>query len=345
MKTRLLSIIARGAKNSRYLIHIESGYRSVLLPNDKNYSIHNEVDIEETKIDNVNDKWVERYFSFSKTKERVLNHLSKYKENVLKIPEQGYWISISGERKWYTHILPDKLEKKNLIESEYFSSLEETYENIKKANNLHVAFKNLNSSQAFAFNFFQPIIDENLFIDLLDFWHDNSKPKCEFEKIDKEDKTQFDLFFSTNDRNCSFEIKYTEQNFGGAPIDKNHHTKWENIYKEKIATLCGKDTVSEEEFFENYQLWRNILFAANPRHDVCFLFPKFRNDLEEAVKSAREKCGQAKERISILYANEFVERILSDSKYSEKLKTHYAEFKQKYLEFDDINLNSEKSKR
>ena len=343
MKIQLLSIIARGAKNSRYLIHIETGYRSVLLPNDKSYSILDEVDIEENKIDKVNDKWVERYFSFSKTKERVLNHLFKYKENVLKIPEQGYWTSSSGERKWYNHILPDESEKKNLIESEYFSSLEETYENIKMANNLHIAFKHLNSSQAFAFNFFQPIIDENLFIDLLDFWHYNSKPKSEFEKIDKEDKTQFDLFISTNERSCSFEIKYIEQNFGDAPIDEKHHTKWENIYKEKIATLCGKDAISEEEFFENYQLWRNILFAAKSGHNTCFLFPKFRNDLEEVVESAREKCGQVKERVHILYADKFVEQILSDSKYSEKLKKHYAEFKQKYLEFDNTNLNTEKS--
>lgn len=338
MKTQLLYIIAHGAKNSRYLIHTETGYHSVLLSNDNHYSISDEVDIEETKIDNVNDKWVERYFSFSKTKERVLNHLSKYKENVLKIPEQGYWISTSGERKWYTHILPDELEKKNLIESEYFSSLEETYENIKMANNLHIAFKHLNSSQAFAFNFFQPIIDENLFIDLLDFWHDNSKPNCEFEKI-AEDETQFDFFLSANGRSCSFEVKYTEQNFGDAPIDEKHHTKWENTYKEKMDAFCGKDAVSEEAFFENYQLWRNILFAIKSDHDVCFLFPKFRNDLAEVVESAREKCGQAKERIHIIYADEFIERILFDSKYSRKLKKHYAEFKRKYFEVDDTNSN------
>lgn len=331
MKTQLLDIIAHGAKNSRYLIHTETGYHSVLLPNDKNCSVPGEVDIEESKVDDVNEKWVERYFSFFKTKKRVLDHLSNYKESVLKIPEQGYWISPSGEKQWYAHILPDDQEKKNLIKSEYFSSLEKTYENIKKANNLHRGFKNLNSSQAFAFNFFQPIIDENLFIDLLDFWHDNSKPKCEFEKEDTEDKTQFDFFLSVGNKSCSFEVKYTEQNFGDAPIDEKHHTKWENTYKEKMDAFCGKDAVSEEAFFENYQLWRNILFAIKSDHDVCFLFPKFRNDLAEVVESAREKCGQAKERIHIIYADEFIERILSDSKYSRKLKKHYAEFKQKYL--------------
>ena len=38
----------------------------------------------------------------------------------------------------------------------------------KKVESIHPGFKNLNSSQAFAFNFFQPIIDNNLYYVLLE---------------------------------------------------------------------------------------------------------------------------------------------------------------------------------
>ena len=333
MKIRLLDTISHGAKNSRYLILTKTGFRSVLLQNDKNYSVLDEVDINEDELDKVNDKWIERYHSFSRMKKRALSHLSKYKENVLKISENGYWESSSGEIKWYTHILPEILEERNLIESEYLSSLKETYEKTKRENKIHRGFKNLNSSQAFAFNFFQPIINENLFNDLLDFWHSNSKPICEFEKTIP-DETQFDFWIKEKDENrsCSFEVKYTEQDFGTAPIDEKHHNKWKDIYKEKMDALCGKDAVSEEEFLNNYQLWRNIL-TANKYHNVCFLYPRFRkNDLTSKIESVKEKCEKLKDKIHILYPDEFVEQILSDLKYSEKLKKHYTEFKQKYLE-------------
>lgn len=332
MKITLLAVICSRAQDTRYLAQTKDGkYHSIKLKANS-HNVMDEIEIEESQMDDreFNTKWIEKLRGWNQLKKVITEHLAEYKTKTLKITEQGYWTSSFGEKKWYAHILPDELKKKNLIESEYVSSLEETYKKIKNANNLHRGFKNLNSSQAFAFNFFQPIIDENLFSDLLDFWHDNSKPNCEFEKI-AEDETQFDFFLSVGNKSCSFEVKYTEQNFGNAPMDEKHHAKWENLYKEKMDVLCGKDTVFEEEFLENYQLWRNILFAIKSDHDVCFLFPKFRNDLAEVVESAREKCGQAKERIHIIYADEFIERILFDSKYSRKLKKHYAEFKQKYL--------------
>lgn len=332
----LLAVICARAQNTRYLAQTKDGkFHSIKLETNS-YDIMGETEIEESQLDDreFNTKWIEKSKNWYRLRKAITKHLAKYKTEILNIAEQGYWTSNFGEKQWYNHILPNNCKEKNLIESKYTKSLKETYEDVKSKNRLHRGFKNLNSSQAFAFNFFQPIIDENLFEDFLDFWHNDSKPKCEFEKEETEDKTQFDFFLSANDKSCSFEVKYTEQYFGDAPMDKEHQNKWENLYKEKMNALCGKNAVSNEEFFENYQLWRNILFAAKPGRDVCFLYPKFRKDLSETVESAREKCGQVKESIHILYADDFVKKVLDDkgSKYSPELKAHYAEFKRKYLE-------------
>lgn len=52
--------------------------------------------------------------------------------------------------------------------------------------------------------------------------------------------------------------------------------------KEKVASI------SKEEFFKHYQLWRNIIYAVEGL--VVFVFVEPRKDLTGAVESAKRKC-------------------------------------------------------
>lgn len=153
-------------------------------------------------------------------------------------------------------------------------------------------------------------------------------------EVAQEDDTQFDFYLKTTTGDSySFEVKYTEDDFGTTTVE-GHHEKWINIYKDKVDKLTGKDKVSEEDFFANYQLWRNIIFTIERNHYTCFLYPKFRNDdLSESVKKIMDKCKSLdKNKVIIINADDFVEKILNSPDFSEKLKNHYKIFSEKYLE-------------
>jgi len=340
MRATVEKIIRKGAKTTRYLICVNGEYASVKLPNEETvYEMPKEVDFCEGDIDrNINDKWVKASDNWPKIKCKILSHLSKYKKNKLNICEDGYWTNKDGENIEYSHILPDGEIKKNLIDSSYHNSMEKTFDAEK--DKIHPGFKNLNSSQAFAFNFFQPIIDENLFYDLFELACDNNSFakrnhktqifRHKFEKDNVEDKTQFDFYIEKSDLNVSFEVKYTENEFGTADYE-SHKEKWDEIYKQKVDKLLGCNKISPEEFFENYQIWRNILFTLDENHFSCFFYPRFREgDLTTMINQILDKYPSLKERIIIFYTDDFVNKIL-DGDYSEKLKEHYREFKKKYL--------------
>ena len=94
--------------------------------------------------------------------------------------------------------------------------------------------------------------------------------------------------------------------------------------------------ISEEDFFEEYQLWRNIRFAVKDKnHTTCFLFPKFRNkDLAKTVEAAKAKCRKdVRDRIKIIFADDVVNAMRKSG--NKDLKAHYDEFYKKYL---DISL-------
>lgn len=330
MRGIILSIIAKGGKNSRYLISTKKGFCSIKVPNNQ-YELGYEYDIDDVLLDfNIQDNWLRSYYSWTNKKQRILKHLVEYKEKKWNITESGYWINEDDEVTYHPHILPDDREELNLIESDYYGSLLKTYQKYKDS--IHRGFKNLNSSQAFAFNFFQPIIDENLYY-LLDEDNLNDHFDAEFEKEIKEDKTQFDFFVSNGKQKASFEVKYTEDRFGTADYD-SHKDKWNDVYRNKIEELLGTENLSATEFFEEYQVWRNILFTLDNNHITYFFYPRFReNDLTPRVTKILNKYRFLEPKVKIIYADDFIEKILSGT-FSNKLKKHYKEFKKKYLEID-----------
>jgi len=330
MEVTIVSIIRQGGRNTRYLVKTEEGNWGSIKAMTGKYEKGNKYNITET-ID-CDEKWYRNYNNWKATKQKILQHLTKYKQEKLGIPEDGYWINQEGERIDYQHILPDEKILENLISSNYLSDMKKEFD--KKEAFIHPGFKNLNSSQAFAFNFFQPIIRENLFYKLL---HKDilkgKEIKYEYEKTNEED-TQFDFYIRCEEFAASFEVKYTEDSFGTADYD-SHKDKWEKTYKDKVVKLLGKDCLTPEQFFENYQIWRNILFTLENNHHTYFIFPRFRDkDLTPVLLEILNEHEQLKERVSWLYVDDLVDEILKNEEYSADLKNHYQEFKVKYLDYE-----------
>ena len=335
MIVTIVSIIKHGAKNTRYLIKVNDKYASLKIPSNKYYYDGMEVDVPAgIKID-YDEKWKLKANSWAYKKRKILIHLGEYKKKELKVDQNGYWENKDGMKLEYDYILPDGKESDNIINSIYKASVMELF--TQKKEDIHTGFKNLNSSQAFAFNFFTPIINEKIIDELVDCWKNTSVFESDFEKKNP-DETQFDFYLSSGEIKCSFEVKYTEDAFGSASMDEKHNrekhnTKWNTIYEEKLKSIL-RENIEKEEFFDDYQLWRNIIFVLDGYH-VYFVFPKFRDDLKEIVETARKKCkDNYQDKIKILFVDDFVDKMKkSDNK---DLRDHYTKFYKKYLDIPKV---------
>lgn len=250
---------------------------------------------------------------------KIINHLTFYKLNTLNITEDGEWWK---NHKKYSHILPIERKYENIINKSFRTDLE----NLLKSDTVHLGFHHLNSSQALALNLFGPlvvskqlsIIDKNIFND----------SKGHFEYIqDKRENTNFDFFVLNNENRFYFEVKYTENDFGKAKDDSKHKQKYLEIYKDKLENIAN---VSEKDFYKEYQIWRNIIYAESGY--VFFVLPDFRTDLISKVKNVKCKIKNStiENRVNILSINS----LISKAKEIKSLQEHYIEFEKKYLHFD-----------
>jgi hypothetical protein len=264
-----------------------------------------------------------------KYSELIKNHLAEYKTNPLKIPENGAW---RKNNKLYPHILPEILREKNIIHSDYYEMI---IDDIAKNNTkLHSDFHHLNSSQALCFNLFYPLLLKNELFSVLSKCREEIKQneiinEYVFEYIDDDkEETNFDLFVKTkNDIRYYFEIKYTENEFGKTKNDEKHIQKYNDIYKERLKIFDIEVTM--ETFFNNYQIFRNLIYNKNGYN--IFVFSSSRSDLESKVNKIKtDYCNEdQKNRIIILYIEDIVETILKCG--NQNLIKHYELFKEKYL--------------
>lgn len=258
----------------------------------------------------------ERDMKFDKL---IKNHLASYKLNTLKIIPDGVWWK---NKKTYTHILPKGKYIENIINKGFQADL------IKLINtkDFHLGFHHLNSSQALALNLFGPlvctkklsILGELLEIQISDTFI------SEFEYIENpNENTNFDFFIKGNNFNIYFEVKYTETEFGKAKDDEDHREKYNNIYKDNLEQIVN---ISQKQFFNEYQLWRNILYSE--KGYIVFVVPKFRTDLVNIVEIAKKQVKN-NNNVKILTIDDVVNKCKEYDVY----KDHYIEFENKYLRF------------
>jgi hypothetical protein len=256
-------------------------------------------------------------FNYTKYRSDILEHLVKYKENVLNVNKNGIDTRFKKE---YPHILPKNKEYLNIIHSTYgleLWSLIKTYKT-----KLHNEFHHLNSSQALCFNLFFPIIKENKFDLLLERKEEIIGWKFEFVP-NRNEKTSFDAFIQTNKNNYYFEVKYTETEFGKKEIGEETILRYNKIYKDKMVLF---NKITAEIFLNNYQIFRNLSYIDTGI--INFVIPKTRIDLNEQLDNVLENyCNKNLRRsINILYIEDIVERALSIQKTKEYYKTFYNKY-------------------
>ena len=264
--------------------------------------------------------------------EKVKFRLAAYKKSRFPKIKDGTY-NYKGKKKTYPHILPKKYEDLNILE--FYRDSFFKYKNGEDIK-LHKDFKHLNSSQAMCINFFYPLITKNklnLITDILELPNEEID-SYEFEKdspidgVDGHGPTNFDFFISTKSgKSIYFEIKYTESEFGKAKNDKEHIKKHKKIYEAYTDKVAGATYTTKEEFFENYQILRNLIHIDKNSY-VVFTYPFGNRKIREGAEATHQKIVHGKK-----YANHFKplkwDELLDDispNLHSRKLLKHYREF-------------------
>lgn len=128
MEVELIDIISQRREHTRFLVNINGDYRHSVLLSTGKYEKGTIVDITESIDDQpFKEEWLKKIKSWTSLKQKIYAHLAKYKENNLQETEKGYWEDSAGNKRYYSHILPDKKILKNIINSEYKDSITNSY--------------------------------------------------------------------------------------------------------------------------------------------------------------------------------------------------------------------------
>lgn len=330
MDYKVVFIISSGDKNTRYLIQDDcESFFSIKVPTGS-YRIGDVFSYDENLIP-AKQEWIEKFKNQkdSYPRSQLMKHLRWYKQTYLKDNSNGKY---RGSVK--SHIF-DAPEKNLLCSFGYQDVLIDKMNSL--GDELRTDFTHLTSSQAFAVNFFSPLMKENKLSIINQCFVNSISENCSFEEIlDTNEETQFD--FLTRDFNnkplCSVEVKYSESGFGSTIGDTKHLDKLTKEYRDNMRELTIVDE-QEWSFFEFYQVWRNLLYTIRHRgQHICFLFPRFREDLKKTLEEIFAKCKEEyRQFFHIIVADDIVEDIIHN--YS-SMKPYYEEFKLKYLDINRV---------
>ena len=120
-----------------------------------------------------------------------------------------------------------------------------------------------------------------------------------------------------------YEVRYSEE----AKLDLADIYSYvaNEFHEPKIA----KEEISKKEFFDNYQIWRNVCHADSGI--VYFVFLGTRQSLKTEVEEIKKKCKPIyQKKIRIKTIEEIVRDCLK-IKDDERFHKHYEEFFEKYL--------------
>lgn len=261
-------------------------------------------------------------------------HLCKYAQDN-NLPVGGKW-----KDKPYNHILIKKIENNKCnIERTVFDNL---IKEIKEINNpfgfldkLHIYARHLNSSQILCYNYFRPMLSDNRRAkeELVNLISEKITPitndaECKFEyKPYENEGTEFDFYIKQDAcKEIFFEIKYTENGFGKAKDDKEHNEKFESTYKSMIADcVCLKDktNIPSLKFFNDYQLFRNVIRVTDKNKFSIFIFPKENENIVSSFERFK-KCYISEEysdNVKALYW----EDLMKGKEETELFKKYFAE--------------------
>lgn len=260
-------------------------------------------------------------------------------ENAPKELTGGFW-----RGKSYSHIYLDK--KYNFIDGKYPEKcdLKGDYFGEDKIIKYHGGASHLNSSQVVCINFFKKFFEkqkwEHLLLEVLvrngvSISATITGAVFEYEPDPKE-RTNFDFYMvMSDDTHISIEVKYTESEFGGISPDKNdpdkYSRKWTEIYR-KMVDACPYLNCDEEDFYNNYQINRNISFAGIG-DVVLFLTPRANNAQRLAEgRQYIDSCYKQYHNIMNIYWEDIMEELMKLIKNEPDLLDYYGKFKKKYID-------------
>lgn len=211
----------------------------------------------------------------------------------------------------------------------------------------HRGAGHMNSSQVMCISFFKKFFEkpeyENILLDILrssgiEITAEDQIEAAVFEyEPRKEEKTNFDFFISLHSGvKISFEIKYTESEFGGISYDKNdphkYDRKWVDVYKDMVSA-CPFLAVGKEEFYENYQINRNIVYAGAADY-VLFLTPAANH--ENGIEKGRAYIDKLNNsHIKNLYWEEMIAKTKTSVCDFSEIREYYEKFYNKYIRILD----------
>lgn len=275
-----------------------------------------------------------------KYREWILDHLSNYKISNLQIDENGKWRGIPKD-----HILPDEHRWLNIIPA-IRSNLMDIHE--QRSWRIQRDFKHLNSSQAFAFNVFSPFLfgsneDAQLLLCFLGFPGGQIK-EWDFEKIlDQEEQTNVDVWIKLEDgRQLVIEVKLTEGEFGSAKPNDRRIQKKKHIYEPRLKGKVTDGALSEEVFYSNYQLLRNISYSDEQRKSyTVFFIPRENEKIVGACSSflKRYLINEETSFVRVLFFEDLIKMTNGSDEISKMLQESLVAIKMKYLPDDYTGKN------
>ena len=250
----------------------------------------------------------------------------------------GLWRNIERN-----HIYKDK--KYNFIDEVYPDDCDAKGQFYGEKIEYHNGAAHLNSSQVMCINFFKKIFEK-------DEWNGillktlksvgvpivSGKIKYAiFEYVpESKEGTNFDFYVILDNNSCvSFEVKYTEAEFGGISEDKRYpdryKRKWTNAYEEMVHR-CPYLSCSEEEFYSEYQINRNICLAKEG-DIVLFLTPRA-NDAKGILRGRKyiDSCTSSNSNIMNIYWEDVVKALMKLIVNEPELMDYYGKFKEKYID-------------
>ena len=232
--------------------------------------------------------------------------------------------------------------------------------------------KHINSSQVMCISYFkkffekeeyEPLLAEILMMLKIDV-SGTSFSTATFEYMpDGKERTNFDFYLTLSDgRSISWEIKFTESKFGGTTktegTNDKYIKKWHEIYTPalracayynypsvdcddfqclssgKLENTCVKcHDCSIYDFYNHYQIRRNITLATKPGSYVIFLTPRENINLDDERKYIDKYAREwAPENIKNIYWEDLIEITLKVVSCDDYLYDYFSKFQAKYFE-------------
>lgn len=297
--------------------------------------------------------------------------MKSYESIVKERMKQQVDLKLTGglfQGKPYNHIF-QKLEY-NFIDGKYpvFKRMKGTLpdSNIK----YHYA-NHLNSSQAMCIGYFKKFFEkesyelllaEILMMLKLDISRTEFSDAIFEYEPDPKEKTNFDFYLKLSDgRSISWEIKFTESEFGGTIKTKSHIDKyidkWTDVYIPMLnecayydhpTVFCDNyqcletgvltndcsvyNQCSIYEFYKYYQIRRNITYAKNKGDYVLFLTPRENKALDDGRIYIEDYATKWKtNNIRNIYWEDLLDITLQVVVCDKQLYEYYKTFKEKYF--------------